>query len=115
MGTPVFPGFFPAFARPCRQKDAAEILSGELGMQRDEEAKVELSEVRHGYHLIPFAIVAGVAAPQGDERLIGAQSAMNRIQVRIGDLAIDFAAWRKRRNGVTGSTDLKGVSAAQAD
>jgi hypothetical protein len=84
-------------------------------MQNDEKPKAELSEGRHGYHLIPFAILAGVAPRPEDDRLIRAQSALNRVQVWIGDLFIDFRLWRKRRQSGAGSMDLRVDREARVD
>jgi hypothetical protein len=54
-------------------------------------------ELRHGFHLSPYAIMTGACAPVDDERDWSAASALNRIQVFVGDLFIDFATWRRRR------------------
>jgi hypothetical protein len=44
----------------------------------------------HGLHLIPCAVIAGVEAHQDDDRLMGAQSALNRIQAWVGDIFINL-------------------------
>lgn len=54
-----------------------------------------------GSYLLPFAAVAGVAALSCDDRLQGAQSALNRVQVWLGDIFIDFAAWRRQQAGAS--------------
>ena len=48
-----------------------------------------------GLHLFPCAVVAGVEAPEHDDRLQGAQSALNRVQVWLGDVLIGL---RQRRS-----------------
>lgn len=50
-----------------------------------------------GLHLIPCAVVAGVQAPAHDDRLYAAQSALNRVQVWIGDLVRDLVHRRDAR------------------
>jgi hypothetical protein len=69
----------------------------------------DLSERRtpHGLHLIPCAVVAGVDAPRYDDRLQGAQSALNRIQVWLGDILIQLRRRRQVRS--------KEVSAARSE
>jgi hypothetical protein len=55
-----------------------------------------------GLHLFPCAVVAGVEAPDYDDRLQGAQSALNRVQVWVGDLLI---ALRRRRSALVQDSD----------
>lgn len=50
-----------------------------------------------GLHLLPCAVIAGIEAPQYDDRLQGAQSALNRIPVWLGDILIDFRHRRQLR------------------
>lgn len=49
------------------------------------------------FQLLPWQVIAGCPACRQDARMIGAQSALNRMQVWIGDLFIDLAAWRAER------------------
>lgn len=55
-----------------------------------------------GLHLFPCAVVAGVEPPDYDDRLQGAQSALNRAQVWVGDLLI---ALRRRRSAPVQDSD----------
>lgn len=57
----------------------------------------DLSERRipHGLQLIPCAVVAGVEAPQYNDRLQGAQSALNRMQVWVADVLIELRRLRQ--------------------
>lgn len=60
---------------------------------------------RTGFHLIPCAVVAGVEVPAHDDRLLGTQSALNRVQVWMGDLFMDI---RHRRQ--VAATNLQPAS-----
>jgi|APLak6261684236_1056157.scaffolds.fasta_scaffold05081_2 hypothetical protein len=68
-------------------------------MRSADDVKAHGSDAGNGFYLIPCAVVAGQDASGRGRRLIGAQSALNRVQVWIGDLFIDFAAWRRSREG----------------
>jgi hypothetical protein len=60
---------------------------------------------RTGFHLLPCAVVTGVEVPAHDDRLLGAQSALNRVQVWLGDRFMEF---RHRRQ--IASTSLQPAS-----
>lgn len=66
-------------------------------MRSTDDVKLHGSGVGNGFYLIPCVVVAGPDASERADRLIGAQSALNRAQVWIGDRFIDFAAWRRSR------------------
>lgn len=51
----------------------------------------------NGLHLFPCAVIVGAQAPRHDDRLQGAQSALNRIQVWLGDILIDLRRRRRIR------------------
>jgi hypothetical protein len=80
-------------------------------MQRRDSGPDDLPTAGHGYHLVPFAVVAGVGPAVDDERLMAAQSGLNRIQVWFGDLIINLAARRRRRgedlHGQSGKVDSR--------
>lgn len=50
------------------------------------------------FPLLPWRVVACRPTHHRDSHMIGAQSALNRIQVWVGDLFIGLAAWRARRH-----------------
>jgi hypothetical protein len=70
-------------------------------------------EPRSGLHLFPCAVISGVEAPQYDDRLQNAQSALNRIQVWLGDIFIDLAAKRRRNAGPPPNVDQEQDNASK--
>jgi hypothetical protein len=69
-------------------------------------AQIRTSSVgrsQRGLHLLPWAVIMGAEAPQYDDRLQGAQIALNRIQVWLGDIIINL---RRRGKAGAGSDSL---------
>ena len=66
-------------------------------MLRANSEPANASRPGSGLGLFPCAVVTGSVAPEASERMLHAQSALNRVQVWVGDLVIDVAAWRKAR------------------
>lgn len=69
---------------------------------------------RTGLHLFPCGVVTGVEAPAHDDRLIGAQSALNRVQVWLGDFFIELRSRRRLRSTGAGPTDGSNMSLSRS-